>query len=183
MDETLLASIEEHFRSIFPPATFTRVHVLGYGDDPDVEPGETAIRAFVDRAGHPARGFEDDERVLRAFEQDHRQKTKKLDQAGLLVSVAWVQFIPDTPARRAERGALSGFPSMIRGLRSDAADEVAGSASVQATLGPADLAIVDALIAAGIGSSRAEIMRWAIDRLRETPAFTRIQEQAPDSTR
>jgi hypothetical protein len=75
------------------------------GDDPNVEPGETAIRAFVDRAGHCAEGFEDDEKVLQAFEQAHRQTTKKLDRAGLLPSVAWVHFIPDTPG-----GGLSATP-------------------------------------------------------------------------
>ena len=178
MDKPVSDSLERHFRSIFPAGTFTRVDVLGYGDDPDVEPGETAIRAFVDRAGHLAEGFEDDEKVLQAFEQAHRQKTKKLDQAGLLPSVAWVHFIPDTLARRAQRGALYGFPSMLHGLRTDAADEVEGSAVVRASLGPADLAMVDDLITAGIASSRAEVMRWAISRIREDPAYAQIQERA-----
>jgi hypothetical protein len=48
--------------------------------------------AFVDRAGHLAEGWEDDEKVMQTFEQAHRQKTKKLDQAGLLPSVAWDQL-------------------------------------------------------------------------------------------
>jgi hypothetical protein len=178
VDETVPDSVEKHFRSLFPAGTFTRVAVLGYGDDPDVEPGETAIRAFVDRVGHLAEGFEDDEKVLQAFEQAHRQKTKKLDQAGLLPSVAWVHFIPDTPVRRAQRGALYGFPSMVHGLRTDAADEVEGSAVVRASLAPADLAMVDALITAGIASSRAEVMRWAIGRIRESPAYAQLQERA-----
>ena len=178
MDETVSDSVEKHFRSLFPAGTFTRVDVLGYGDDPDVEPGETAIRAFVDRAGHSAEGWEDDEKVMLAFEQAHRQTTKKLDHAGLRPSVAWVHFIPDTPVRRAQRGALYGFPSMLHGLRTDAADEVEGSAVVRASLAPADLAMVDALITAGIASSRAEVMRWAIGRIRESPAYAQLQERA-----
>ena len=178
MDETVTDSVEKHFRSLFPAGTFTQVDVLGYGDDPDVEPGETAIRAFVDRAGHSAEGWEDDEKVMLAFEQAHRQTTKKLGHAGLLPSVAWVHFIPDTPARRAQRGPLYGFPSMLHGLRTDAADEVEGSAVVRASLAPADLAMVDALITAGIASSRAEVMRWAIGRIRESPAYAQIQERA-----
>ena len=177
MDKTVSDSVEKHFRSIFPAGTFTSVDVLEYGDDPDVEPGETAIRAFVDRAGHSAEGWEDDEKVLQAFEQAHRQKTKKLDHAGLLPSVAWVHFFPDTPARRAQRGALYGFPSMLHGLRSDVADEIEGSAIVRTTLGPADLAMVDALITAVIASSRAEVMRWAIGRIRENPAYAQIQQR------
>jgi hypothetical protein len=177
VDRAVSDSVEKHLRSLFPAGTFTRVDVLGYGDDPDVEPGETAVRAFVDRAGHPAEGWEDDEKVLQAFEKAHGQVTKKLGHAGMLPSVAWVHFIPDTPARRAQRGALYGFPSMLHGLRSDAADEVEGSASVRTTLGPADLATVDALITAGIGSSRADVMRWAIGRIRENPACAHLKER------
>jgi len=61
---------------------------------------------------------------------------------------------------------------MIHGLRSDVGDEVEGSASVWVTLGPAHLATVDAVITAGIASSRAEVVRWAISRIHEnlTPA-------------
>ena len=170
-------SVVAQLRSAFPDGAFTQIDVLGYGDDPDVEPGETAIRAFVDRAGHSAEGWEDDEKVMLAFEQAHRQTTKKLDHAGLRPSVAWVHFIPDTPARRAQRGPLYGFPSMIHGLRSDVADEVEGSASVRVTLGPADLATVDAVITAGIASSRGEVMRWAIGRIRENPVYAQLQER------
>jgi len=43
---------------------------------------------------------------------------------------------------------------------------------------PAGLATVAALITAGIASSRAEAMRWAIGRIRENPACTQIQERA-----
>ena len=32
--------------------------------------------------------------------------------------------------------------------------------------------------AAGIASSRAEVMRWAIGRIRENPAYAQIQERA-----
>jgi hypothetical protein len=177
VDKAVSDSVEKHLRSLFPAGTFTRVDVLGYGDDPDVEPGETAVRAFVDRAGHPPEGWEDDEKVLQAFEKAHGQVTKKLGHAGLLPSVAWVHFIPDTPARRAQCGALYGFPSMLHGLRSDVADEVEGSASVRTTLGPADLATVDRLISAGIASSRAEVMRWAIGRIRENPAYAQLGER------
>ena len=144
MDKAVSESVEMQLRSAFPAGTFTRVDVLGYGDDPDVEPGETAIRAFVDRAGHAAGSWEDDEKVLQSFEQAHGQETKKLHHAGLLPSVAWVQFIPDSAERRSQRGALYGFPSMFLGMRSDVADEAQGFASVRTRLGPADLSTVDA---------------------------------------
>ena len=109
-------SVEQQLRSLFPAGTFTRVDVLGYGDDPDVEPGEIAIRAFVDRAGHLAESWEDDEIVMQAFGRPTAWRLEAAS-AGLLPAVAWVHFIPDTPARRASRGALYGFPSMFHGIR------------------------------------------------------------------
>jgi Arc/MetJ-type ribon-helix-helix transcriptional regulator len=66
---------------------------------------------------------------------------------------------------------------MFLGMRSDVADEAEGFASVRTRLGPADLATVDALITAGIASSRAEVMRWAIGRIRENPAYAQLQER------
>jgi hypothetical protein len=36
---------------------------------------------------------------------------------------------------------------------------------------------VDALITAGIASSRAEAIRWAVGRIRENPAYDQIQER------
>ena len=56
--------------------------VLGCGDDPDVEPGETAIRAFIDRAGHPADTWEDDKTVMQAFEKANRQAISWLHRDG-----------------------------------------------------------------------------------------------------
>ena len=178
MDKAVSDYVEKQLRSAFPEGTFTQVDVLEYGDDPDVEPGETAIRAFVDRKGQPAESWEDDEAVLQTFEKAYGPGIKKLHHGGLLPAVAWVVFIPDTPARRASRDALWGFPSISLGMRSDVADGARGLATVRTLLGPDDLATVDALISAGIASSRAEVMRWAIGRVREDPAYAQIQERA-----
>jgi hypothetical protein len=177
VDKAISDSVAVQLRSAFPEGTFTQVDVLGYGDDPDVEPGETAIRAFIDRAGQPAGTFHDDEEVIQAFEKAHRQEIKKLRHDDLLPAVAWVSLIPDTPDRRAPGAVLWGFPSMFLAMRSDVADEAHGFASVRTRLSPDDLATVDALIAAGIASTRAEVMRWAIGRIRENPAYTQIQEK------
>jgi Arc/MetJ-type ribon-helix-helix transcriptional regulator len=62
-------------------------------------------------------------------------------------------------------------------MRSDVADDAPEFASVRTRLGPADLATVDALITAGIASSRAEVMRWAIGRIRDNPAYAQLQER------
>jgi hypothetical protein len=34
------------------------VDVLGYGDDPAVEPGDTAVRVFIGRAGRPEENWD-----------------------------------------------------------------------------------------------------------------------------
>jgi Arc/MetJ-type ribon-helix-helix transcriptional regulator len=43
-------------------------------------------------------------------------------------------------------------------------------------LGPEDLATVDTLITAGIANNRAEVLRWALGRIREHPAYAQIQD-------
>jgi hypothetical protein len=171
LDRALSDSLAAQLRSAFPEGTFTQVDVLGYGDDPDVEPGETAIRAFVDRAGHPATTFEDDEEVIQGFADANSQAITRLHRDRQLPGIAWIQLIPDTPDRRAPGAILWGFPSMCFGMRSDGADAEPGFASVHTRLGPADLATVDALITAGIASSRAEVIRLAIGHIRENPAY------------
>lgn len=181
MDKALADSVVALFRSAFPDGAFTQVDALRYGDDPDVEPGETAIRAFVDRAGRPAETFQDDEEVMRAFEEAHRQAITWLHRDGQLPSIAWIQLIPDTPDRRAPGAVLWGFPSMFFGMRSDVTDAAPGFASVHTRLGPADLATVDAMITAGIASSRAEVVRWAIGLIRENPAYAQIQQKARET--
>ena len=49
--------------------------------------------------------------------------------------------------------------------------------AVMTRLGPADLATVDTLITAGIANSRAEVLRWAVGRIREHPAYAQLQER------
>jgi predicted ArsR family transcriptional regulator len=48
---------------------------------------------------------------------------------------------------------------------------------VMTRLGTADLAAVDTLIAAGIAGSRAEILRWAVSRIRVHPAYAQLQDR------
>jgi hypothetical protein len=78
---------------------------------------------------------------------------------------------------RAPGAVLWGFPSTFLGIRSDVTDGTPGFTDVRTRLGPADLATVDALITAGVASSRAEVMRWAIGRIGENPAYTQIEEK------
>jgi hypothetical protein len=78
----------------------------------------------------------------------------------------------------------------IRPARSACANAEAGRAlagrdltPVMARLGPADLETLDALITAGIASSRAEAVRWALARIRERPAYAQLRERAREIDR
>ena len=44
-----------------------------------------------------------------------------------------------------------------------------------AALGPAGLETLDTLIIAGIAATRAEAIRWTLDRIRERPTYQRLQ--------
>jgi Arc/MetJ-type ribon-helix-helix transcriptional regulator len=46
-----------------------------------------------------------------------------------------------------------------------------------------DLETLDALITAGIASSRAEAVRWALARIRERPAYAQLRERAREIER
>ncbi len=47
-------------------------------------------------------------------------------------------------------------------------------------LGSEDLATVDTLINAGIGGSRAEVLRWALGRVRDNPAYSQLQARVQE---
>jgi Arc/MetJ-type ribon-helix-helix transcriptional regulator len=53
-----------------------------------------------------------------------------------------------------------------------------GFTPVMVRLTAAELETVDTLIAAGIASSRAEAIRWALTRIRERPAYERLRRRA-----
>jgi hypothetical protein len=165
---------EEHIRSAFPEGTIERVEVLQYGDDPVIEPGETAIRVFVDRAGRPE-GKEADEEAIEAFGDAHRGVIKKLRDE-LPRAIGWIEFVPGGQSGAARvRGPMLKIGG--RGRLGVPLDEAGELTPVMTRLGPADLATVDMLITAGIATSRAEVLRWALGRIREHPAYAQIQER------
>jgi hypothetical protein len=51
MDDAAAGHLEQQVRSAFPDGVIARVTVLRHGDDPEVEPGQGAARAFFDWAG------------------------------------------------------------------------------------------------------------------------------------
>jgi len=178
MDKSAADRIEQRVRSAFPPGALAAVQVLEYGDDPSVEPTETAVRVFIDRAGR-SKGDEADEETLQSFEQANRAAIRKLPE-DLPQNIRWVEFRPDSLTGDAKsHGPIIKIKGRRR--RGAASDEAAEELTpVMTRLGPEDLATVDTLINAGIANSRAEVLRWALGRVREHPAFSQLQQQVRD---
>jgi hypothetical protein len=172
MSKAVPKRIEEQLRSVFPENAISRVEVLGYGDDPAVEPGETAIRISIDRAGRPE-GRDADEEITHEFEQANRAAIQELRDK-LPRSIGWVELRPAGPARAHGPVLRIGVHGRPSGPLDEAPEELT---PVMTRLGTADLATVDTLITAGIASSRAEVMRWAVGRIREHPAYAQLQER------
>ena len=177
MDETVAESVRERVLSLFPEGTFAWVDVLGYGDDPAVEPGDTAVRVFIDQADRPEED-RDSKGTIDDFAAANEEGIGRLHEDGLLSSIAWVGFVPDSPRARVKPYDQSfGMTRTFLGKRPDVMDGAREGTHVGTWLGPADLATVDALIMAGVGSSRSEVIRWALGRIRENPVYTQLQER------
>jgi hypothetical protein len=162
--------IEKRVRSIFPDDVISRVQVLEYGDDPAVEPGDVAVRVFFLHPDEP------EDKAVDSFESANREHIKELNEA-LPHFVAWLEFQPDGSD---EADAFHHhILKLARGGRARRALEEAAEelTPVMTRLGPADLATVDTLITAGIASSRAEVLRWAVGRIRENPAYEQLQNR------
>ena len=179
MDKAVTDRIERQVRHAFPEGVIARVQVLQYGDDPEVEPGQAAVRVFFNWPGRSEGGQADPKTV-------HRFVTASAAALGVLRDglpgvIGWAEFRPEGEARAASRGGLS-YRITDRGRAAAAHDEAPEDLTpVMARLGAVDLATVDTLITAGIVNSRAEGLRWALSRLREDPAYARLQQQAREN--
>ena len=168
MENAVTERIERQVRSAFPDGAIARVQVLQYGDDPEVEPGQTAMRVFFDWPGR-SDGKKADPKTVHAFVVANSAALDVLRDE-LPRSIRWVEFRPESPAGAASPHGLS-YRITDRGQRAAAHDDVPEDFTpVMTRLGPVDLATLDSLITAGIVNSRAEGVRSAIGRLREHPA-------------
>jgi len=178
MDEPAADPIEQQLRSAFPEGAIAGVQLLEHGDDPEVEPGETAIRVFFDWPGR-AEGQTADPRTVHTFVTANAAALGVLHDE-LPRFIGWVEFLPEGPASADSPHRLA-YRITDRGRRAATSDEVPENLTpVMTRLGPADLAAVDALITAGIANSRAEAIRWAVGRIREHPAYPQPQERVHD---
>ena len=184
MENTPASHIEERIRAALPEVAIERVQVLAHGDDPEVGPGETAVRVFLSRAGRPE-GPEADQEILTTFRDTVLAPAPlALERLGdELPFIEWIEFRPHTEDETAAHVGPSGEgPSIRISPREQSQAPRPGEPQEQLTpvmtrLGAADLTAVDTLIAAGIAGSRAEILRWAVGRIREHPAYAQIQDR------
>ena len=179
MDKALTDRIEQQVRQAFAEGAIARVQVLQYGDDPEVEPRQAAVRVFFDWPGRSGGGQADPKTV-------HRFVTANAAALGVLGDglprvIGWVEFRPEGEARPARAGGLS-YRIANRGRTVAAPDEAPDDRTpVMVRLGAVDLATVDTLITAGVVNSRAEGLRWALSRLPDHPAYAHLWQQAGES--
>lgn len=169
--------VQERFRG-----AVQRVEVLQYGDDPVIEPGELLVRLTIE-AAESQEGQEGQEEAFQAFESAHGPAIKKFrhDLSAQLPEVGRLEFRTSSDTGHGPRMVLGGGP---RGsLEARAAEGGGELTAVMTRLGPVDLETLDALITAGIASSRAEAVRWALARIRERPAYAQLQERAREIER
>jgi hypothetical protein len=169
--------IEKELRSRFTEGSIARVEVLEYGDEPEVEPGEVGIRILLSRSGRPE-GEQANKEIFDAFDEANKEQLKELREH-LPRFIGWIEFRVESADTEAKshgpvRKMRFGGPSH----RAKALDDLSeGLTPVMTRLGTADLATVDSLIAAGFGNSRAEVLRWAVGRIRENPAYAQLQDR------
>jgi hypothetical protein len=105
MESAAADHLAEQLRSAFPAGVIARVQVLDYGDDPEVEPGQTAARVFFAWAGR-LDGRQADPQTVHAFCVANGAALDKL-HAELPSSIGWVEFRPDNPPGAATSEGLS----------------------------------------------------------------------------
>ena len=177
MDKAMTDRIEQQVWQAFPESAIARVQVLQYGDDPEVEPGQAAVRVIFNWPGQGDGGQASPKTV-------HQFCTANAAALGVLRDglpgvIGWAEFRPQGEARPARAGGLSY--RIANRVRPSPRDEAEDRTPVMVRLGAADLATVDTLITAGIVTSRAEGLRWALSRLREHPAHAHLQQQAGEN--
>jgi hypothetical protein len=169
--------IAEEVRTRFPGDAVRRVRLLQYGDHPMIEPGELWVRVLL--AGDP----EDYERILRTFQDAHEKAIDPFMNylRETLFEIRVVEFMcGEDPIGREGHG-----PRFSRGtgerLENVAAWEQGAVTPVVADLGPPGLDTLDTLIRAGFAATRPQAIRWALDRIRERPAYQRLRDLQRDT--
>jgi hypothetical protein len=90
---TVIDRFGEQLRSAFPADAITRVQVLEYGDDPEIEPEKTAIRVFFDWPGR-TEGKKADPKTVHVFVNANGAAINKLGDE-LPPFIGWVELRPE----------------------------------------------------------------------------------------
>jgi hypothetical protein len=182
MDRNVLDVIEreldDEVRMRFPGGAVRQVALLQYGDDPKIEPRDLWVRVLLDSDG-PL----DYDRSWKAFADAHQAAIDELPRylAEKLHEIMKVEFrFADSTGTRGDLDGpqwgyytgdrLSEYQEWERGV----------ATFVHAPMGPSGLETLDTLILAGIAGTRAEAIRWALDRFRDHPAYARLRERVRD---
>ena len=183
MDQAELDHLREQFehgaRNRFSDSAVQQVVVRQYGDEPEIEPGELLVRVVIKPPdGQRPDGSEADALIIEEFSRSQKKAVQGFrHDLRTVPQVAEVEFVVAGDGYSAERpGPRLRISQAEMDLVLDKAD--APLVPIMARLGPADLETVDTLITAGIASSRAEAVRWALARIRERPAYARLREHA-----
>jgi hypothetical protein len=159
--------IDDETAERFPADAAPRLVLLHHGDEPVIEPGELYLRVIV---GH-------DFAARETWMEEHADQLWDF-RAQRLPEVKGLVVTADAPDA-ADRGPTGTLTLDGISLLDPEKDEIArGLTPVVAHLGAADLETLDALIIAGIAASRSESTRWALARVREQPAYAKLNERA-----
>ena len=172
--------IDQEARARFPGTAVRQAVLLQYGDDPEIEPGDLWVRVLLNEPDGP----EDDwGPAMTAFQQANEAAIEQFRGylAAKLREIMAVEYVfSNNPATWDGDGPRCGMPVAQR--LSDISEWEHGEATfVLAALGPGGLETMDTLIMAGIAATRAEAIRWAVDRVREQPAYRRLGELRGDA--
>ena len=171
--------IDQEARARFPGTAVRQAVLLQYGDDPEIEPGDLWVRVLLD-ADKPEDNWEP---ALTAFEHANKTAIEQFTRylAATLREIMTVEYVfGDNAVSWDGEGPRCGMPIAQR--LSDISEWEHGEATfVLASLGPAGLETVDTLIMAAIAATRAEAIRWALDRIREESAYQRLGELTCDA--
>ena len=179
MDRVGLGEIEREIdaeaRERFPGGAVRQVVLLQYGDDPEIEPGDLWVRVLLS-----ADGPDDYERSVQAFQHDHGAAMEEF--AGhLATTLREIRLVEFTPEKTVDRGGHGPRYTLLVSERlADARAWELGECTqvdMHTTLGRSGLETLDTLIMAGIADTRADAIRWALERIRERPAYERLRER------
>jgi hypothetical protein len=153
----------------FPPGAVPKLVLLHYGDHPVIEPGELYLLVILGQDGAARDAWMEDH-----FDRLEDLRAQRLPEVkGFMVTTDVRDSAGLPPTRIMQMDGIS--------LLDPEEDEIArGLTPLMVPLEPVDLATLDALVTAGIATSRAEGARWALARLREQPAYAQLGERAPE---